>query len=85
MRSPLIALALSLALILSTYAASDEKIMIAPGLTLEVPQPWRVKQDTRTTFLLEHFKESNVRDASIPVQVEKRANHDEAVRRLAQI
>jgi hypothetical protein len=85
MQSPLIALALSLALTLSSYAATDEKITIAPGLALEVPQPWKATHDTRTTFLLEHFKEGNVLDASITIQVEKRANHDEAVRRLAQI
>lgn len=85
MRSLSLAVALSLVLIPGIYAASQEKITVAPGLTLQQPQSWTVKRDTRTTFLFEHFKEGKVLDASIAVQMEKRAGHAEAVRRLAQI
>src|SRR5271167_305815 len=67
------------------FCSAQERITVAPAITLQPPQGWKVKQDTRTTFLLEHFKQDDVLDASIVVQVEKRASHAEAVKRLAQI
>src|SRR5580698_5858418 len=85
MRSLLAAFALALALLPGTYAAYQEKITVAGGLTLQPPQAWKVTRDTRTTFLFEHFDKEKALDASIAVQVETRVSHAEAVRRLAQI
>ncbi len=66
-------------------SSAQERITIASGITLQVPPAWKVKHDTRTTFLLEHFKQDDVLDASIAVQVERRVSHAEAVNRLGQI
>jgi len=84
-RTWLMALALSLVLMPITSAALPGAITIAPGLTLMVPPTWKATHDTRTTYLLEHFKQGKVLDASISIQVEKRASHAEAIRRLAQV
>ena len=69
----------------SILSSAQQRMETAPGIVLQVPQAWKVKQDTRTTFLLEHVKQDNVLDASIAVQMEKRVSHAEALRRIAEI
>ncbi|HEY6351860.1 MAG TPA: hypothetical protein VI636_20885 [Candidatus Angelobacter sp.] len=64
---------------------SAQKLTIAPGITVTVPPTWKAKQDTRTTFLVEHASGGKIADASMTIHVEKRRTHEEAVRRLAEI
>jgi len=85
MRFPIVGFALASVLFATTNAVSQEMITVADGVTLRAPQGWKVTRDTRTTFLFEHFRKEKVLDASIAVQMERRASHAEAVRRLAQI
>ena len=68
-----------------SLTAFAQKLTIAPGITVTVPPAWKAVQDTRTTFLVEHTTAGKIADASMTIHVEKRRNHEEAVRRLAEI
>src|SRR5947209_11791088 len=67
------------------FTAWAQKLTIAPDITVTVPSTWKATRDTKTSFLVEHAGKEKMADASMVIQVEKRRNHQEALRRLAEI
>lgn len=78
-------LTIALAVCLASLTAVAQKITIAPGISVTVPPVWKATRDTATTYLLERGAAGKLPDATMNIEVEKRRNHAEAVRRLAEI
>ncbi|HUK19295.1 MAG TPA: hypothetical protein VLW65_22895 [Bryobacteraceae bacterium] len=65
--------------------APGQSLTLLSGATITVPGTWVRTQDTRSTYLVEHHKDGKTVDASMVIHVEKRRDHSEALRRLAEI
>jgi len=68
---------------LLTLPASSEKISVAPGMTVTVPETWSAVKYARAAYSLEHRTQAGEVDASMVIQVEKRTSHAGALQRLA--
>src|SRR5437660_12928166 len=78
--------ALLLVVCAASLFCSAQKLTVAPGVTVTIPaDQWTVIHDTSTTFMVEHHQAAKVVDAAMGIHTERRRDHAEAVRRLAEI
>jgi len=70
--------------LLAAFDTTAERIVIGPGIRLDVPRGWEARRDTDATWLIELRIAGRI-EATMIARVEERRNHAEAVRRLAEI
>jgi hypothetical protein len=67
----------------SSIAAPSATISLAKGTRIAVPDDWKAIHDTRSTYTLEHRTSRNVLDASMVIQIQAYASHEQAMQHLS--